>query len=148
MRFTGQFTGIKFDLAAYKKRLETLLNKKLQEAANSWLLGVTGRVPVWSGMSQASLLALTELINGTLVITPRVASRIPEGNALGTAEKKDFIITITTSVPHYNVQEVRNVGISKSAPWRSLIAGAAAYKAFVKDIKLPAPKLIPVKMKL
>ena len=123
--------------------MNAYLEAKLREGANAWLQAVTGRVPVWSGMSQASLLELTELIGGVLVITPRVKSRIPLGRALGTAELEDFIITITTKVPHYTLQEYKDVGVSKTAPWRSLKAGATVYKESIKNVRLPRPKIWP-----
>ena len=145
MKFTGQFTGAKLDLFSYEKKMNLYLEKNLYMAANNWLQAVTGRVPVWSGMARGSLLELTELIGGKLAITPRVASRIPEGEALGTAEQEDFIITIITKVPHYTLQEYKNVGVSGSAPWHSLKNGATAYKEIVKNIKLPRPKYKVIK---
>jgi len=146
MKFTGHFTGAKLDLEAYKRLMQTYLDDKLREGAKAWLAGTTGRVPVWSGMSRASLLELTGLVGGKIVISPRVASRIPEGEQLGTAVQKDFIITVTTAVPHYTLQEYTNVGVSGSAPWHSLKAGADAYRENVKDVRLPRPKIQPVKI--
>lgn len=141
MRFTGQFTGAKLDLSSYKKKMNAYLEAKLHEAANSWLQAVTGRVPVWSGMARGSLLELSELVSGKLAITPKVKSRIPLGQSLGTAIQDDFIIIITTAVPHYTLQEYTNVGVSKSAPWRSLNAGATACKEVIKNVRLPKPKI-------
>ena len=145
MKFTGQFTGAKLDLSSYEKKMNAYLEAKLHDGANAWLQAVTGRVPIWSGMSQASLLKLTELISGTLAITPIVKSRIPEGRSLGTAVPEDFIITITTAVPHYTLQEYKNVGVSRSAPWRSFNVDATAYRNNTKDVRLPKPKYKAVK---
>jgi len=146
VKFTGQFTGAKLDLASYEKKMKARLEANLHMAANAWLKAASGRVPVWSGMARGSLLELTELIGGTLAITPRVTSRIPLGQSLGTAEQEDFIITITTAVPHYTLQEYKNVGVSRSAPWHSLIKGADAYRHVTKDFKLLAPEIKPVKI--
>ena len=92
MRFSGTFTGIKFDLSQYQRRLEDHLVELLHQGAKAWLGAVAGRggrVPVWSGMARASLLELSELINGTVVISPlKGKSRIPEGRALGSAEQE------------------------------------------------------------
>ena len=137
--------GAKLDLSSYEKRMKAYLDAKLHEGANAWLKAVTNRVPVWSGMARGSLLELTELIGGTILISPKVSSRIPLGQSLGTAIQEDFIITITTAVPHYTLQEYTNVNISKSAPWRSLEAGATAYRENIKDIKLPKPKYKAIK---
>lgn len=151
MRFTGQFIGAKLDLGAYRARMESYLKEKLCEATQAWVSGVTGRVPIWSGMSQASLLEVVELIGGQLVITPKAKSRIQQGRALGTAEPKfgpnDFTITITTDVPHYNVQEYTYVGISKSAPWLSLKNGELFARPILDSTLLPQPYIKPVKIK-
>ena len=145
MKFTGQFTGAKLDLQAYKKRMDLYLEKKLREVANVWLTAASNRVPVWSGMARGSLLELNELIDGRLLISPRrqVLSRIDRGRALGTAIQNDFIITITTNVPHYTLQEYQNVGVSRTAPWHSLKMGTSAYKNAVKNVRLPKPKILP-----
>ncbi|KKL16061.1 hypothetical protein LCGC14_2499360 [marine sediment metagenome] len=143
MKFTGHFTGPVFDLEAWKAELRTHLEAKLYEYVREWLRAVTGRVPVWSGMSQASLLAISEMVGGRLVISPKVKSRVPKGRALGTATPSitdsDFTITVVTKVPHYTSQEYRKspVGGSPSAPWFSLFAGAEAFRAIAQDLHLP-----------
>jgi len=155
MKFTGQFTGIKLDQKAYLILLQKYLETKLFEVTDVWLNAVTGRVPVWSGMSQGSLLVLANLINHTLLITPvrGVKSRIALGEALGTAildiETPGIAtITIATEVPHYVLQEFTNVGISKSAPWLSFEAGATAYSQAIATVKLPEPIYKPIKIKI
>lgn len=149
MKFTGHFTGPQLNLKAWEAELRTLLETKLHEYVREWLRAVTGRVPVWSGMSQASLLAISEMVGGRLVISPKVKSRIPQGRALGTATKTmtktDFNITIITKVPHYTSQEYRKSprGGSPSAPWFSLFAGSEAFRAIAQDLKLPAVTFKP-----
>ncbi len=154
MKFTGKFIGIKLDRRAYLTFLQEYLQKKLFEVTNVWLNATTGRVPVWSGMAKGSLLVLANLIDSTLLITPvrGVKSRINLGEAMGTAildiETLGIAtITISTEVPHYVIQEFQNVGVSKSAPWLSFEAGAAAYKVAVQTIKLPEPFYKPVNIK-
>jgi len=146
MRFTGSFATATINLAQFENILKEHLEAELKKVANVWLTAVTDLVPVWSGMSQGSLLELRDLINGRLIITPvsGVKSRIPQGRSVGTAipnfdNLNDFNITITTDVPHYNVQEYENVGISPSAPWHSLDAGAAAAYPVLKAVRLIAP---------
>lgn len=154
MKITGQFRGVRLDLRAWKRKIRKELEQKLNEAVLAWLEGVTGRVPVWSGMSQASLLAVTQMVGGTLVISPRVTSRIPQGAALGTAEKTltatDYTITIATSVPHYTFQESSKSsrGGSPTAPWQSLLAGAARFRETARSIQLPGLVFKPVVKRL
>lgn len=156
MKITGQFTGARLDLQAWKRKLRQELDIELNRAVRAWLGGVTGRVPVWSGMSQASLLSVSELVGGQLVVSPKggVKSRIPSGKQLGTAVKEitdtDFTITVTTDVPHYNVQEDSRSarGGSPSAPWKSLVAGAVAFNAVAQDVRLPELIFKPVVRRL
>jgi len=145
MRFTGSFATATINLAQFENILKEHLEVELKKVANVWLTAVTDLVPVWSGMSQGSLLELRDLINGRLIISPvsGVKSRIPQGRSLGTAilntDLNDFNITITTDVPHYNIQEYVNVNVSPSAPWRSLEAGAVAAYPLLKSVRLIAP---------
>lgn len=158
MKFVGTFVGIKLDLSGYRRRLEDYLVEMLRLGANTWLqvvAGRGGRIPLWSGMARASLLELSQLIDGTIVLTPKKAkSRVAIGRALGTAtleisESKAFL-TIITSVPHYTFQEYNkpSKGGSPSAPWRSRQVGAAAFRSAVIDAQLPKPLYLPLKMRI
>ncbi len=151
MKFRGTFVGAKLDLQGYKSILQDHLWRELKLAANAWLTGTEGRVPVWSGMAKGSLLELSELIDGTLVISPlRAPSRISSGRSLGTAipESTPTLaqITITTDVEHYNLQERSKAakGGSPSAPWKSFAAGAEAFKQAAQGVRLPIPRFKPV----
>ena len=156
MKFTGTFTGIHFDLADYEQQLSDYLLNALHEGAKAWLQAVAGRggrVPLWSGMARASLFELSELVNGRIVISPlRSPSRTAQGRSLGTVTQKisksgaKINIDIETSVPHYSLQEYKNVGISPRAPWQSLLAGKLAFQIATKDAKLPKPIFRPLKM--
>lgn len=148
MRFTGQFVQLKLDQARFVTELREQLQKQLQEAASAWLAAVLGRVPLWSGMARASLLKLSRLINGTIILSPlKDISRIPQGEILGTATQEytdtTTKITITTDVPHYNLQEYSKApeGGSPSAPWHSLEAGKIAFDESAKKMILPTPKI-------
>lgn len=91
MRFTGQFVGVKLDLQSYRARLEAYLQEKLHEAVRAWLqviAGSGGRVPLWSGMARSSLLEISQLVDGRIVLSPlKAKSRVPEGRRLGTARQ-------------------------------------------------------------
>lgn len=157
MKFTGTFTGIKLDLSSYMRQLEEHLTSELHRVANAWLqvvAGSRGRVPLWSGMARASLLELSELINGRIVLSPkRAKSRVPQGRALGTAIPKitssSAFITIITDVEHYSVQEYQKLAIgSPRAPWHSLLAGELAYHEAARSTVLPPPILRPIKFRV
>ena len=152
MKFTGHFTGAKLDLSAYLQQLEAHLTNELHRVTKKWLRAVTGRVPVWSGMSRGSLKRVALEIGTSLVITPKHKSRVNLGISFGDVDAKygptDFTIVISTRVPHYVLQESKNVGVSKSAPWQSFEAGNAAYLAAVESVRLPVPKFKPVKYKV
>ena len=151
MKFTGQFLGAKIDIDKYQQQLQEAMIDALEEGARMWLQAVVGKVPLWSGMARGSLLELRELVSGKIVFTPlKARSRVPSGRSLGTAEpnyEKDKVtLTITTNVPHYTAQEYRS-GISPSAPWHSLMAGAVAFKTYAESRKFLIPKLKPIKIK-
>lgn len=154
MKFTGSFALAEIDINKYKELLRQHLVKELKRVAGAWFEGAILKIPVWSGMSQASLLELVDLLNGTLLIEPigNAPNRIAKGMALGTAtlnqDFSDFNITIVTDVPHYNVQEYRNVGVSKSAPWHSLEAGQAAASEIIKTVRLIAPEILSKRIKV
>ena len=149
MKFIGQFLGARIE--EYQQQLREAMIDALEEGAKIWLQAVVGRVPLWSGMARGSLLELRELINGKIVFTPlKAKSRVPSGRSLGTAEpdyEKDKVtLTITTNVSHYTAQEYRS-GVSPTAPWRSLDAGAVAFKSYAESMKFLMPKLKPIKIK-
>jgi hypothetical protein len=156
MRITGQYTGIHFDLSGYEQQLSDYLLNALHEGAKAWLQAVAGRggrVPLWSGMARASLLELSELVDGRIVLSPqRARSRVSEGSSLGTAIQKisksgaKVSIDIETNVPHYTLQEYRNVGVSPRAPWQSLLAGKLAFQLKTQDARLPKPLFRPLNM--
>ncbi len=158
MRFTGHYTGISFDLLGYERQLQDYLVEILHEGAKEWLKAVAGRggrVPLWSGMARASLLEISELIDGTVVLSPlKAPSRVPQGRSLGKATQKisksKVDITIETSVPHYTLQEYQRAkqGGSPRAPWRSLVVGMLAFQLATKDAKLPKPRFGSLKMKV
>ncbi len=151
MKFKGKFLGAKIDIPVYKRQLQEAMVNALHEGANAWLRAVVGKVPLWSGMARASLLELRELVSGVIVFSPlKAKSRIPKGRSLGKAtqvfENDRVTITIETNVPHYTAQEVSS-GISPTAPWRSLQAGAVAFRQSTQNFRLLVPKLKPIKIK-
>jgi hypothetical protein len=77
-----------------------------------------------------------------LALTPlRAKSRIGVGKGAGRAELKtsgmSVKFTFESDVDHWATQETRNVGISKSAPWRALDAGREAFTQAFKQAYVP-----------
>jgi len=152
MKFVGTFAGATLDLSTYQRHLKNFLVNELHKAAGNWLQAVAGsggRVPLWSGMARASLLELSELISGRVILTPlKAKSRIPEGRKLGTVQqnidKNSVTLIIETDVPHYNLQEYKKApkGGSPTAPWFSVQAGIMKFREAIKDLHLPRPNYI------
>ena len=143
-KFRGTFTTVNVDVNAYIATLDSFMQEKLEEAARRWVEAATGRVPVWTGMSRASLRPITKLANGTIVISPLQAkSRIPEGERLGDASLiarfPQYELKISTAVEHFVIQDETKVrrGGSPSAPWKAFEAGNAAMQAVLSEITLP-----------
>lgn len=144
MRFYGEFVSAKLNVEVYKKLVDDVLGNALLEGANIWLTAVTGRVPLWSGMARASLLELSRLINGKILLSPlKAKSRIPIGESLGSArvlsDFPSYIFEVATQVPHYTLQEFTSVSPrgSPTAPWRSFQAGQDAFFEYAKSVRLP-----------
>ncbi len=147
MRFFGEFIAARLNVAAYKALVDEFMSAKLQEGARVWLTAVTGRVPLWTGMARASLLDLSRLVNGQILLSPlQDRSRIPQGDSLGSARLLSsfpfYIFEVATQVPHYTLQEFKNVRTSTgrgspSAPWRSFDAGQAAFIEYARTVQLP-----------
>lgn len=142
MRFRGTYNGIDLRINEFINALDSTMQDHLEEGARLWIEATTGRVPLWSGMARASLLKISQLVNGRVVLSPlKGKSRIPKGTRLGeaeiTAKYPNYKFEVATKVEHYVIQEDRNVGKSRSAPWRSFDAGADAFIAYAGTIGLP-----------
>lgn len=144
MRFHGQFVAARLNVEAYRKSVDEVLGNALEEGARIWLTAVTGRVPLWSGMARASLLDLSRLVNGKILLSPlKAKSRIPLGESLGTArilsDFPSYIFEVATSVPHYTLQEFTSVRPrgSPTAPWHSFEAGQDAFFEYARSVRLP-----------
>jgi len=147
MKFYGEFVGASLNIRAYIAAASEYLEDKLKEGARIWLTNVTGRVPIWTGMARASLIDISRLVNGRVVLAPlKAKSRIPQGESMGSAriitDFPYFAFEVSTLVPHYVLQEFKNVRHltgrgSPSAPWFSFAAGQAAFFEFARTVQLP-----------
>lgn len=136
--------GVKTD--AIDKITESL-EEATRFALKDWLEEVSGQIPLWSGMARGSLYEVAELSGGQLVLAPlRTRSRITLGRLLGKAELKTspgkVEVDFRSGVSHWATQETRNVGISKSAPWRALDAGREVFLQSVRDNYKPPKEAI------
>lgn len=147
MRFKGTFIGANLDVGSYIALLDNYFREQLEEGAKRWVEATTGRVPLWSGMARASLLKISELANGVIVLSPlKGKSRVPEGVGLGraqlTAKFPVYRFEVATQVPHYVIQETTNVRSktgrgSPSAPWHSFEAGTEAFVEYIRSVGFP-----------
>jgi hypothetical protein len=123
------------------KKIVPAITAEMEEATRlalqDWLQAVSGRVPIWSGMARGSLYEVQQLSGGQLILSPlRAKSRIGRGKNLGSAELKispeKVEFEFSSRVRHWASQETRNVGVSRSAPWRALEAGNTAFRESFK----------------
>lgn len=127
----------------FKKHFKEDMSKNINDAMKIWLRAVTGKVPILTGMAQASLYDLADTIGMNLLIIPKTKkSRLAEGRALGSAQAKYgpnvYSMVVKSKVPHYVMQEHDNIGASRSAPWESFEAGNTAVLNFKPKLrKLP-----------
>jgi len=152
MKFTGTFTGGTISAEKYSTRLQSYLKEKILDITGYWLTAVTDLVPIWSGMAQGSLTDVAELVGTNLLIAPvagapdRSFIGSMQGHAILDAEIVGLVtVEISTSVPHYVLQEYENVGVSPSAPWESFTAGAGTFKVLATEVKIPKPIIQPKK---
>lgn len=153
MRFFGEFKLLEIDVAGSEQAIDDVLEVATRQGANEWLTATVGRVPLWSGMARASLLSLAELVNGRIVLSPlKAKSRIPQGRALGTArvvtQRPAYFFEVDTQVPHYQIQDIANVGRSPTAPWRSFEAGQQAFQEYASTVRLPSVEYIEREIKV
>lgn len=151
MKFTARLRTIDFGVSTYQRALQIRLEELMKDFVARWLTVTTGRIPLFTGMARGAFLKVSQLVNGRVVLSPlRASSRIPKGEALGQASlrvqgtRAEF--SFASRVPHFVIQDLQQ-GISPTSPWRSLQAGEATFRDFVKEIKLP-PLSVAIKTQL
>lgn len=143
----GYVTLGTIDIKQFKKQFKQEMTLNLHKVVKAWLMAATGKVPIWSGMAMGSLLEVSETVNGGLIITPKtgIKSRIELGRSLGSVDAKYgpriYSMIIKSSVPHYVVQDMTNVGISLTAPWMSFPTGMSAAREAALNIILNGPEI-------
>ena len=82
MKFTGTLRAPRIDLDKYRRVLDKHLREAIAQAIMEWLEAtVLAEVPVWSGASRATFLALARNIEYNIPIFPVAPSRVGRGMA-------------------------------------------------------------------
>ena len=82
MKFTGTLVAPRIDMAKYRNVLDKHLRETIAQAIVGWLEAtVLAEVPVWSGASRATFLALARNIEYNIPIFPVAPSRVDRGMA-------------------------------------------------------------------
>ena len=80
MKFTGTLVAPRIDMAKYRSVLDKHLREAIAQAIVGWLEAtVLAEVPVWSGASRATFLALARNIEYNIPIFPVAPSRVDRG---------------------------------------------------------------------
>lgn len=150
MKFTGKLVAPRINLEAYKDALHKALEEALAQGCEVWLAAtVDAEVPVWSGASKATFLALANQIGRPLPIAPVVESRMGQGMAEGHAhwevnrEKALYTFEYSTTLWWLIVNEYYDatqwgIHLKKPGPYMFQIKGQAAFKHFANQVELPS----------
>ena len=151
MKFTGTLAAIRLDLAKYRYKMDKSLREATAHAIMEWLQAtVLAEVPVWSGASRATFLALARMIEYNIPIMPVVPSRVARGAAesSGSLEtdstKGRYVFTYRTTLPWLIVNEyfdatVWGFHLWKRGPYDFQTKGQTAFHEFAKTVRLPNP---------
>ena len=106
MKFTGTLVAPRIDMAKYRNVLDKHLRETIAQAIMGWLEAtVLAEVPVWSGASRATFLALARNIEYNIPIFPVAPSRVDRGMAESSgsleadAMKGRYVFTYQTTLP-------------------------------------------------
>jgi hypothetical protein len=117
----------------------------------AWLeTTVLAEVPVWSGASRATFLALARNIEYSIPIAPVSPSRIGEGIAAGSgvmetnAGSGRYVFRYGTTLPWLIVNELNDATqwgfhLRKPGPYDFQEKGRAAFQRFAEKVRLPSP---------
>lgn len=154
MNFTGTFLPPRINLAAYKKALQDELKEQLAFAVFQYLDAVLAKIPVWSGASAATFLALAKTVDFPLSIEPRggPADGISFGRAHGTAQYEAgvkegvFMFTYATTLAHLiHNEQFPPPGpgqfghLLHPGPYHFRDTGKEAFDKVAQAVRLPSP---------
>ncbi len=160
-RFYGRLVHFRLNQAKYNKTLDQAATRLVRQAARAWLRAMILQVPVWSGMARGSIKfasgpggVLSRYLNVEVPINPIKATRkknqltgAPYGRYNFITSRHTYRFKFRSDVPHFILNEFfarTDAGAGGQqiiAPWNSLEAGAAAFRATIRAgiPKLPNP---------
>ena len=151
MRFTGTLVAPRIDMAKYRSVLDKHLRETIAQAIMDWLeMTVLAEVPVWSGASRATFLALARNIEYNIPISPVAPSRVGRGTAESSgsletdAMKGRYVFNYSTTLPWLCINEVADATqwgfhLKKPGPYDFQKKGEAAFRKFAENLRLPDP---------
>ncbi len=151
MKFTGTLLAPSIDLAKYRRLLDARLREALAQALVRWLEAtVIAEVPVWSGASRATFLALARNIEYNIPIAPVAPSRTSQGEAASSGSwdvdesRGRYLFTYQTTLPWLIINEYFDATqwgfhLKRPGPYDFQTKGAAAFREEARTVQLPDP---------
>ena len=151
VKFTANFVAPRIDLAKYRNILDKTLREAIAQAIVEWLEAtVLGEVPVWSGASRATFLALARNIQYNIPIFPVAPSRVGRGVSESSASLETdamsgrYVFTYHTTLPWLIINEyfdARQWGfhLKKPGPYDFQKKGQDAFRRYAMNVRLPNP---------
>lgn len=153
MKFTGTLMAPRLNVAQYRAALDKYMHEIMVQAVTVWLeTTVMAEVPVWSGASRATFLALARKIEYGIPILPVALSREDQGEAqstgeldLGQTKAGQYVFTYSTTLPWLIINEYFDATqwgfhLHKPGPYAFQPKGAAAFLKFAETVRLPNPQ--------
>lgn len=158
--FKCNIKGLKLNKGKFVKSFDAAMKVQTRQAARAWLREIIEHVPVYSGMSIASLLPLGGYLHVAIPITPhpnfynhRYAGEF-NGIAAGQAEggyafidnNFKYTFTFSTEVKQFIINDI-NVGLGmppllNPTPWRATELAGVAFKEYLdNNLKNRVPKI-------
>jgi hypothetical protein len=151
MKFTGTLVAPRIDMAKYRNVLDKHLRETIAQAIMGWLEAtVLAEVPVWSGASRATFLALARNIEYNIPIFPVAPSRVDRGMAESTGSLEAdamtgrYVFTYSTTLHWLCINEVADATqwgfhLKKPGPYDFQKKGQAVFRKFAENVRLPDP---------
>jgi hypothetical protein len=149
MKFHAKLQKPKLNASKYRDALRKVLNEALAQAALVWIETTAEAViPVWSGASRATFLALADKIDCLVTIQPVVADRISLGTEYGTATFDPgttpgvYSFSYVSTLPHLHINEnydarVWGFHLANPGPYHFQAQGRQALREYVSSIVYP-----------
>jgi len=143
-----KLVNLTFDRKAAEAAINTNLGELLKTAAKAFVLGTFNNIPVWSGMSRASMRPIGQYLGISAELPIDRASdapnRIPAGYSQGAFDfefgPKVYKMTFVSRVFHYYLMENYRMPQNNYTPWESTKWGA---EGFIKTIELEGKNYLP-----